>query len=428
MLDERAGPMGDMRSRLPLWPQPVERPPAALDGIRVIDFTRVLAGPFATQILGDLGAEVIKVEMPGKGDDTRFTVPEPNFGGESTFFLSLNRNKQSIALDLNTPEGIAVALDLIATADVVAENFTSRVMRRYGLDYASLKERFPRLIYCSVSAYGRTGSLSEGAGYDSAITAEAGVASLNARPGEPPVASGLPYTDITTAMNATIATLAALQARQRHGIGQMVEAAMYDTAIANLSFKGYETLATGRNPALPPRQATVGVPRGEFDTENGAVWITCAGDKMFRQLMVQVFERPDLADDLRFRDRVGRDLHAEALLAEIKAMFAERSSEHWSGRCKSAGVPCGVLRTVDQALMSAETAERGMLCKVPHPTAGDVPIIQSPIRLWSTPTVAPSAAPLLGQHGAHILRDVLGYDDTRIAALVAAGAVALPPD
>src|SRR5262249_51290955 len=153
---------------------------------------------YATQILGDLGAEIIKVEMPGKGDDTRFTVPEPSFGGESTFFLSLNRNKQSIALDLNTSEGIAVALDLIAPADVVVENFTTRVMRRYGLDYASLKDRFPRLIYCAVSAYGRTGALSEGAGYDSAITAEAGVASLNARPGEPPVASGLPYTDITT--------------------------------------------------------------------------------------------------------------------------------------------------------------------------------------------------------------------------------------
>ena len=197
--------------------------PGPLAGLRVLDFTRVLAGPFATQILGDLGAEVVKIENPQGGDDTRAIRPSAQLGGETAFFMSLNRSKQSVAVDLKSEAGRAVILDLIASADVLVENFTGAVMRRFELDYASLRERFPKLIYCSISGYGRTGSNADAAGYDSPLSAEAGALAVNAYAGGAPVLGAIPYTDISTAMNAAIGILAALQARTRDGKGQHVD-------------------------------------------------------------------------------------------------------------------------------------------------------------------------------------------------------------
>jgi len=414
----------DLIAQLPLR----ERDPAnpgfmALDNIRVLDFTRALAGPQATQVLGDFGADIIKVEMPGKGDDSRMSLPQHRIGGESAFFLALNRNKRSIAVDINSDAGREIILDLLETCDVLVENFTSRVMRRIGLDYASLKERFPRLIYCSVSAYGRTGSLSEAAGFDTPVSAEAGLCRLNSRPGEAPTIGGTPWTDLTTGLNAAIAILIALQARNRTGMGQMVEAAMYDTALSNLTFRGYECLVSGAEPRAIPVQALRGIPRGQFATQDGVLVITAGGDKMFRAFATQVIDKPEWAEDPRLATDNGRAGHAEELLGAINAILQGQPSAYWSQRCKAAGVPCGIMKEVGEALLSPETAEREMVYRVPHPTAGAVPVIANPARLWGTPQETAAAPPLLGQHTREILAELAGYDEARVSALIEQGVI-----
>ena len=414
----------DLIARLPLR----ERDPAnpgfmALDNIRVLDFTRALAGPQATQVLGDFGADIIKVEMPGKGDDSRMSLPQHRIGGESAFFLALNRNKRSIAVDINSDAGREIILDLLETCDVLVENFTSRVMRRIGLDYASLKERFPRLIYCSVSAYGRTGSLSEAAGFDTPVSAEAGLCRLNSRPGEAPTIGGTPWTDLTTGLNAAIAILIALQARSRTGMGQMVEAAMYDTALSNLTFRGYECLVSGEEPRAIPVQALRGIPRGQFATQDGVLVITAGGDKMFRAFATQVIDKPEWAQDPRLATDNDRAGHAEELLGAINAILQGQTSAYWSQRCKAAGVPCGIMKDVGEALLSPETAEREMVYRVPHPTAGAVPVIANPARLWGTPQETAAAPPLLGQHTREILAELAGYDEARVSALIEQGVI-----
>ena len=414
----------DLIARLPLR----ERDPAnpgfmALDNMRVLDFTRALAGPQATQVLGDFGADIIKVEMPGKGDDSRMSLPQHRIGGESAFFLALNRNKRSIAVDINSDAGREIILDLLETCDVLVENFTSRVMRRIGLDYASLKERFPRLIYCSVSAYGRTGSLSEAAGFDTPVSAEAGLCRLNSRPGEAPTIGGTPWTDLTTGLNAAIAILIALQARNRTGMGQMVEAAMYDTALSNLTFRGYECLVSGAEPRAIPVQALRGIPRGQFATQDGVLVITAGGDKMFRAFATQVIDKPEWAEDPRLATDNGRAGHAEELLGAINAILQGQPSAYWSQRCKAAGVPCGIMKEVGEALLSPETAEREMVYRVPHPTAGAVPVIANPARLWGTPQETAAAPPLLGQHTREILAELAGYDEARVSALIEQGVI-----
>ena len=412
-------------SRLPRRERDLDRPTALpLEGVRILDFTRALAGPQATQVLGDFGADVIKVERPGKGDDSRMSPPEHCIGDVSAFFLALNRNKRSIAIDINSAAGREVILDLLESCDVLVENFTSRVMRRCGLDYESIKGRFPRLIYCSISAYGRTGSLAEAAGFDTPVSAEAGLCRLNSRPGEAPTIGGTPWTDLTTGLNAAIAILMALQARTRTGNGQMVEAAMYDTALSNLTFRGYECLVSGEEPRAIPVQARRGIPRGQFQTLDGVVVITGGGDKMFRAFAEQVVERPEWASDSRLTTESRRAEHADELLGEINAILATRPSAFWAERCKAAGVPCGVMKDVGEALLDPLTAERQMVYRIPHPTAGDVPVIANPARLWSTPQATATAPPLLGQHSREIMAELLGYDDVRIARLLEQQAVA----
>jgi len=399
--------------------------PTALKGIRVADFTRVLAGPFGTQILADFGAEIVKIEQVGSGDDTRSLLPQPKLGGESFFYLSLNRNKRSIAIDLTKEEGRALALEIIAKSDVLVENFTTRVMQNFGLDYASLKERFPRLVYCSISAYGRTGRFANAGGYDSAIAIESGVASLNAVPGDAPLASGIPVIDITTAMNATIGILAALRARDLHGVGQFIDVTMYDTAIADLSYKGYQFLASGVNPIHLGRKPKFGVPGGEFECTDGTIWFTVTGNKMYRAFCTKVVEREDLIDDPRFQEVLERNKNSEILFDLLVPIFKTQPREFWRDRLRAAAIPCGMVRLIGEALMSRETADRDMIYEIAHPTAGKIPQIAQPIKMSHTPAVDPTPPPLLGQHSAEILREVLGYDDGKIAALKKAGAIQL---
>jgi len=411
---------------MPSLVQSLPGPPAAssspgpLSGLRVIDFTRVLAGPFATQILGDLGAEVIKVENPEGGDDTRSIRRNPELGGETAFFMSLNRSKQSVTIDLKSEAGRAVVLDLIATADVLVENFTGSVMRRFGLDYASLAARFPKLIYCSVSGYGRTGRNADAAGYDSPLSAEAGALALNAYAGGKPVLGGIPYTDITTALNAAIGILAAVQARHASGKGQHVDVAMFDSTLANLSYTAADYLTTGAETVLYERQ--LAGPRGQFDTSDGEITITCSKDKMFRALCEHVVERPDWLQDPRFATLPERMRNSAAFLAALGPVFRTQPSAYWSERCKRAGIPCGEVRTPGEALFSAEASERGLVFGLPHPTAGIAPAIAQPFRFSETPCQY-GTPPVLGQHTREVLQDQLGYSDERVAELMATGAI-----
>jgi formyl-CoA transferase len=416
--------MNGGRPHLPLGQQDASLP-QALAGVRVIDFTRFVAGPFATQILADLGAEVIKIENPVGGDDTRALDPKSALGGESGFFISVNRGKQSVAIDLKSEAGREVVLDLMDSADIVVENFTGAVMRKLKLDYPSVRERFPHLIYCSVSAYGRSGSNADAAGLDSPLSAAAGVMALNADSGNPPVMGTVTYTDISTALNAAIGILAALQARTRTGKGQHVDVAMFDSALANLSFKGFEFLTSGKEPVLNQRQGFQ--PRGYFDTADGAIVLTCGNDKMFKALCTQVVNRPDWLDDERYATMAKRVHHGAAFLELIRPIFKTQSSAVWVERCGKAGIPCGPVRTPGEALLSDEAAERQLVFDIPHPTAGQVPVIAQPFRLSETPCQY-HAPPLLGQHTRQALKAITGYDDARIDALAAAGAVGVGVD
>ena len=395
--------------------------PTALDGLLVVDFTRVVAGPACTQTLADFGAEVIKIENPEGGDDTR-AYEHAEIGGESAAYLSLNRNKRGIALDLTNPAAREVTRELIARADVVMENFSASVMEKFGLDYAAVAPTNPRLVYCSISAYGRKGPFASRPGFDPITQAESGFMSLNGFPDGPPVRTGPPIVDMATGMSACNAILLALIARDRLGRGQHVEVALFDTAMAMTGFYGMAYLINGTNPGRfgnsPNGSPTVGL----YEASDGPLYMACANDRLYRRLVTEVLERPDLLTDPAFANRRARSANKEKLRAIIAGVFAGDRLENWMAKMKKANIPVGYLRTVEQGFNAPEARERHRLSRIPHPTAGFVPNIETPINMGLTPTVNPVAAPLLGEHTKQILAKTLGYDERRIAALAEAGA------
>lgn len=395
--------------------------PKALDGLLVIDFTRVVAGPACTQTLADFGAEVIKIENPDGGDDTR-AYEHAEIGGESAAYLSLNRGKRGIALDFTNSAALEVVRALIAKADVVVENFSGGVMKKYGLDYASVAPSNPRLIYCSISAYGRKGDFALRPGFDPITQAESGFMSLNGFPDGEPVRTGPPIVDMATGMSACNAILMALLARDRLGRGQQVEVALIDVAVSMTGFYGMAYLISGENPGRfgnsPNGSPTVGL----YQAADGPLYMACANDRLYRRLVTEVFERPDLITHPDFAHRKSRTANKEKLRAIIAGIFASDRLENWIAKMKRANIPVGYLRTVEQGFNAPEVRARDRLSRIPHPTAGFVPNIETPIGMSLTPAVDPIAAPLLGQHTTEILRRTLGYDDSRIAALDEAGA------
>ena len=397
-----------------------EGQPTALDGLLVVDFTRVVAGPACTQTLADFGAEVIKIENPEGGDDSR-AYEHAEIGGESAAFLSLNRNKRGIALDFTKPEALAVARDLIAKADVVVENFSGGVMKKFGLDYASVAPSNPRLVYCSISAYGRKGEFALRPGFDPITQAESGFMSLNGFADGEAVRTGPPIIDMATGMSACNAILLALLARDRLGRGQHVEVALIDIAVAMTAFYGMAYLISGNNPGRfgnsPNGSPSVGV----YHAADGPFYIACANDRLYRRLVVDVLERPDLMTDERFANRRARSANKEALRRIIGEVFATDVRENWMARMKKVNVPVGYLRTVEEGFNAPEVRDRHRLSRIQHPTAGSVPNIESPLSMSLTPIIDPVAAPLLGQHTNDVLREKLGYDDGQIAKLADAG-------
>src|ERR1700742_1288353 len=394
--------------------------PTALDGLLVVDFTRVVAGSLCTQTLADFGAEVIKIENPEGGDDSRH-YEHADLAGESAAFISMNRNKRSIALDLTKPEACVVAHELIARAEVVVENFSSGVMKKYGLDYASVAPANPRLVYCSISAYGRKGDFALRPGFDPITQAESGFMSLNGFADGEAVRTGPPIIDLATGMSACNAILLALLARDRLGRGQHVEVALIDIAVAMTTFYGMAYLISGNNPGRfgnsPNGSPSVGV----YHAADGPFYIACANDRLYRRLVVDVLERPDLMTDERFSNRRVRSANKEKLREIIGQVFATDIRENWMAKMKKANVPVGHLRTVEEGFNAPEVRDRHRLSLIPHPTAGKVPNIESPLSMGLTSIVDPVAAPLLGQHTKEVLRETLGYDDSQIAKLADAG-------
>ena len=400
--------------------------PTALEKLLVVDFTRIVAGPACTQALADFGAEVIKIENPEGGDDTR-AYEHAEIGGESAAYLSLNRNKRGIALDLTVPDAREVARQLIQRADVVVENFSAGVMEKFGLDYDSVAPSNPRLVYCSISAYGRKGPFAWRPGFDPITQAESGFMSLNGFPDGPPVRTGPPIIDMATGMSACNAILLALLARERLGRGQHVEVALFDIAMAMTGFYGMAYLISGTNPGRfgnsPNGSPSVGV----YEASDGPFYIACANDRLYRRLVTAVLDRPDLTTDPRFATRKERSANQAQLRAIIAEVFAKDRLENWMAKMKKANIPVGYLRTVEQGFSAPEARERHRLSRIPHPLAGFVPNIETPLGLSLTPAVDPVAAPLLGEHTDDVLGRILGYDDNRIAALAAIGAFGKGP-
>lgn len=408
------------RPRLPSHKARPEGAPTALSGLLVVDFTRVVAGPMCTQLLADLGARVIKIENPAGGDDTRH-ISHAALGGETASFLAFNRGKRSITLDLSRPEGRDIALDLIRKADVAVENFTTGVMERLGLGYETAAAINPKLVYCSISAYGRTGAFARRAGYDPVVQAESGLMSLNGFTDRPPVRIGPPLIDLSTGIMACNAVLAALLARQHLGRGQHVEVSLFDNAAALSSMFAMGYLMSGNVPARFGQAPRGAAPVGLFQASDGVFYLACVNNRVYRRLVIDALGRPDLADDSRFSTNRGRTENRDALDAALGEIFAKRSCAEWMSQLQGANVPAGPLRSIAEAFDSAEMHDRGVATEIPHPTAGHIPNIAPAFRFSATPPVDPVAAPLLGQHTGEILSGLLGYDEKRLAALAETG-------
>ena len=395
-----------------------------LDDIKVVDLSRVLAGPWCTMTLGDLGAEIWKIESPAEGDDTRQWKP-PEVAGISTYYLAANRNKRSIALDLKHQDGQAIVKALIAKADVLVENMRAGTLERFGLGWEAARAINKRLIYCAISGYGRDSPAASRAGYDAVIQAESGLMSITGEAEGEPTKHGVAITDLVTGMNATQAILAALIARGRTGEGQFIDVALLDGAVSLLANIGSNYLNTGKPPRRFGNAHPTVVPYQTFHTGQGRFVLACGNDLQFRLICREVIGRPELADDPRYRTNTARVANRDTLIPLLEQVFATRPAAHWLSALWAAGVPAGVIHDLPDVFASPEVTGRELVQRVAHPTIGEVALVRSPLRLAGTPIATPTAPPLLGEHTEAILRDVLGKSGPEIARLAASGAVRL---
>lgn len=406
--------------------------PTALSHIRVLDLSRVLAGPWAGQILGDLGAEVIKVERPVSGDDTRHWGPPflKDAQGENTaeaaYYLSANRNKQSLTLDFTRPEGQRIVRELVAHCDVLLENFKVGGLAAYGLDYQSLKVINPRLVYCSITGFGQDGPYAQRAGYDFMIQGLGGLMSLTGRSdaeeGAGPMKVGVALTDILTGLYATVGVLAALNHREQSGVGQHVDTALLDVQVACLGNQALNYLTTGVAPKRMGNAHPNIVPYQDFPTADGDIILTVGNDGQFRKF-AEVAEHPEWADDLRFASNKARVAHRAELIPLIRQATVFRTTAAWLAALEQAGVPCGPVNDLAQVFADPQVRHRGLRVDMPHPLAGTVAQVASPIRLSETPVAYRRAPPLLGEHSEALLVGLLGLDREQVDDLRAAGVI-----
>ncbi|GGJ95870.1 CaiB/BaiF CoA transferase family protein [Pseudomonas matsuisoli] len=404
----------------------------ALSHLRVLDLSRVLAGPWSSQILGDLGADVVKIERPAVGDDTRHWGPpflKDDAGGETgeaAYFLAANRNKRSVTVDFTNPEGQAILRDLVAGCDVLVENFKVGGLKAYGLDYAALKAINPRLVYCSITGFGQTGPYANRAGYDYMVQGLGGLMSLTGRAddevGAGPVKVGVALTDVLTGLYATTAILAALNHRDRTGEGQHIDMALLDVQVACLANQALNYLTTGVAPRRLGNAHPNIVPYQDFPTADGDIILTVGNDGQFRRFC-EVAGRPEWADDPRFASNKARVAHRDVLVPLIRQVTVFRTTGEWVAQLEAAGVPCGPINDLEQVFADAQVQARALRIDLPHPLAGSVPSVASPIRLSQTPVDYRLAPPLLGQHTGEVLADWLAMPTERIDALRANGVI-----
>ncbi|WP_412526243.1 CaiB/BaiF CoA transferase family protein [Burkholderia lata] len=404
----------------------------ALSHIRVLDLTRVLAGPWCAQTLADFGADVIKVERPGAGDDTRHWGPpylkDPDGAdtAEAAYYLAANRNKRSVTVDIATPEGQQIVRELAAQSDVVLENYKVGQLKKYGLDYDSLRAVKPDLVYCSVTGFGQTGPYAHRAGYDFIIQGIGGFMSITGeRDGEPgggPQKAGVAIADLATGLYSTIAVLAALAHRDRTGEGQYIDMALLDVQVALLANMNTNFLASGKPPVRWGNAHPNIVPYQTFQTRDGWIIVAVGNDGQFRKF-VEAGGRPELADDERFATNPSRVRHRDTLVPILAEMVKARDKADWIAALEAAGVPCGPINDLDEVFDNEQVVARGMQVSLPHPCGADAKLVRNPIRMSATPPDARTAPPLLGAQTDDVLRDMLGYDDAKIAALRAKQAI-----
>ena len=401
--------------------------PAPLTGIRVLDLTRVLAGPWCTQNLADLGAEVIKIERPGSGDDTRSWGPpyvKDQNGHDTTeaaYYASANRNKLSVALDMSTKQGASLIRELALQCDVLVENFKVGGLRKYGLDYDSIKAINPALIYCSITGFGQTGPYASRPGYDFMIQGMGGLMSITGErddlPGGGPQKAGVAVADLMTGMYSTVGILAALHERTRSGLGQHIDMALLDCQVAMLANQNLNYLTTGVAPRRAGNAHQNLVPYQVFAAADGHLIVAVGNDSQFRAYTL-VIGRPDLAADERFKTNPGRVVNREVLVPMLVEAMKGQARDYWLAELEKAGVPAGPINTIDQVYQNPQVQSRGMQMSLPHGSAGHAPVGASPLRLSGSPVNYRHAAPLLGEHTEQVLRDRLGRSDEEIRQLI----------
>ncbi len=406
-------------------------PMNSLDGIRILDLSRVLAGPWCTQTLADLGADVIKIERPGSGDDTRSWGPpflkdsDGRDTAEAAYYLGANRNKRSVTCDIAQPAGQALIRDLVAHCDVFVENFKVGDMARYGLDYASLRALNPRLVYCSVTGFGQTGPYRERAGYDYAVQGMGGLMSVTGERddiGGGPQKVGVAVADLFTGMYATVAILAALRHAERTGEGQHVDMALLDTQVAMLANLGANYLVSGKAPGragnahqnIVPYQVFEVAPAAANDKDH--IILAVGNDGQYAKFCA-VAGRPDLASDPRYARNQDRVRNRAELVPQLEAILKTRTKADWLAALEAAKVPCGAINNLAEVFADPQVQQRNMVTQWPHPLKDGLRLVASPMKLSATPVRTDLPPPLLGQHTQQVLRDVLNYPDEKLSEL-----------